>query len=169
MYPGLHQDRGEPQRACLSQLSLSFPAIRRGRASPATVPADCDFGICSCRAKRQEKAGKDCWSQSPPLEEPGPALHSPAGTRDTRRQKYKAEKMSHGNSKASRAGEVDWKEGEEELPSGLAPASISSGLTTPSWAGAPLMLMPGGRVQMGSQRTGYRRRGLLGRGWAQSP
>lgn len=71
-----------------------------------------------------------------PLEEPGPALHSPAGTRDTRRKKYKADKMSHGNSKASRAGEVDWKGGEEELPSGLAPASISSGLMTPSWAGA---------------------------------
>lgn len=44
--------------------------------------------------------------------------------------------MSHGNSEASRAGEVGCKDGEEELPSWLAPASISWGLITPSWAGA---------------------------------
>lgn len=49
--------------ACLSQLSLSFPGNQEGRTGPATIPADGDFGICSCQAKRQEKAGKDCWSQ----------------------------------------------------------------------------------------------------------
>lgn len=44
--------------------------------------------------------------------------------------------MSHGHRQASRAGEVDWEEGGEELPRWLAPASISSGLMTSSWAGA---------------------------------
>lgn len=74
--------------------------------------------------------------------------------------------MSHGNSEASRAGEVGWKDGEEELPSWLVPASVSWGLMTPSRAGA-----------LGSYKADARRKspnwghqkGLEGKGWAQSP
>lgn len=47
-------------------------------------------------------------------------------------EKYKAKKMFRGYSEASRAGEVGWTEGEEELPGWLAPASSSQGLMGPS-------------------------------------
>lgn len=48
--------------------------------------------------------------------------------------------MSRGYSEVSRAGQVGWTEGEEELPNWLAPASSSQGLMTPFLGRSPRLI-----------------------------
>lgn len=96
-----------------------------------------------------------------PLEEPRPALQSLTRSQGSKEavRNIRPRKTSRGYSEASRAGEVGWTEGEEELPGRLAPASSSQGLMAPSWAGAPGSCKAEARRKSpsrGSQRRGSR-------------
>lgn len=163
--------RGASAGPAEASSAFHSPAIG-GRASPATIPADRDFGICSCQAERQEEAGKGCWSQPSHRKSQGQlctALQEPGtqgGRRSIRRKKCLMVT-------ARPPGPARWtgKKGGRSCPLGrlqlLSPRASGPLPGQEPWA--PLTLLPGGRVQMGSQRKGCHRRGLVGRGWAQSP
>lgn len=70
------------------ELSCSFPAIQRGGAAPATSPASSDLIHPQLPGKqRQKKQEKGYWgSVLLQLEEPSPALESPAKARCPERQ-----------------------------------------------------------------------------------
>lgn len=113
----------EPQQG-LPTPAQPFIPRQSGGGGSAQLPSQLTVILASAAAReRQEKAGKDCWSQSAHWKGQGQLCTAPQepGIQGSRRS-IRQRKMSHGNSKASRAKEVDWK-GEEELPSWLAPAS----------------------------------------------
>lgn len=72
--------------ADLSQLSLSLLGSQEGADQPQ-LPSQLAVILAPAVAReRQEKAGKGLLGPVLSLEEPSPALHSPAGTRDPSRQ-----------------------------------------------------------------------------------
>lgn len=110
--PGLHlEGQPKPVQPCISQQSGG------DRAAPAIGPADRDFGTCSHQGKRQEGAGKGLLGPVPTLEGQLCTARRNQGSKEAVRR-IRRRNISHGNSKASRAGGAGWTGGEEELPAG---------------------------------------------------
>lgn len=135
------------------QPSLPFPSSQEGRTSPSYTPAGSDLASAVARERGRRKQGRDCWGQSSRWKSQGQLCTALQEPRIQGGGSVRPRKMSRGHGEASRASELGWKGG-EELPRWLAPASISWGLTTPSWAGAGGSPMPGGRVHNGAIREG---------------